>query len=377
MTNHLRISALLALALPAFAFACGGSNGSVFNEGSDPNNQPPTSGTPAATPGFSGDPVGTAAACVTSTANAQLASVDLVFMYDKSGSMGDPAEGGDPTVKWNPLGVGMTAFWADPQSKGINASLQFFPADGALDATCAAPYAMPKVALTPDASQILTAITSTKPQGGTPTLPALDGAIAYAQQIATTRPTEKAAVVLVTDGDPGFYVNGQFVAGCANNDIAHVATAAKAAFAATPSIPTYVIGVGPSLQNLDAIAAAGGTSKAYVVSVADPASTQKSFLAALTSVRSQTVTCDFALPPPPPGQVLDKDRVNVAYTANGTETVLSYSADCAAGTGWRYDDPNAPTRVELCPSSCAAAQADRTSGKLTIAFGCQTTGVTR
>ncbi len=377
MKNHLRIAASLSLGLPLLAAACGGSSTSTFPEGTDPNANPPTGSGGGNTPGFSTDPVGTGAACVTSTANAQLAAVDLVFMYDKSGSMGDPAEGGDPTVKWNPLSVGMTSFWADPQSKGINASLQFFPADGDLTATCAAPYATPKVALTPDSAQILGAITSTKPQGGTPTLPALGGAIAYAQQAATQRVGEKAAVVLVTDGLPGFYVSGSIVPGCAENDVTHVAAAAKAAFTGTPSIPTYVIGVGPALSNLDAIAAAGGTSKAYMISVGNPAATQAAFLAALTQVRSQTVTCDFAIPPAPAGQVIDKDRVNVAYTANGKETVLSYSADCAAGAGWRYDDPNAPTRITLCPSSCAAAQADRTSGKLTIAFGCQTKQTTR
>src|SRR5262249_14409583 len=183
----------------------------------------------------------------------------LVLMYDKSGSMGDPAEGGDPALKWFPVNTGMKAFFTDPKSAGYNASLQFFPAPGDVAATCSAAYATPLVPMTSlaQSTPLVSALDHASPQGGTPTLPALTGALTYAAQVAKANPDEKTVVVLVTDGEPGMVVNGQIAPGCTNNDISHVAAAAQTAVKATPSIPTYVIGVGQQLTSLNQIAAAG------------------------------------------------------------------------------------------------------------------------
>ena len=374
MRHGMGVVWVTGLSIAALALACGGNSGSTF---SDPNGGDPNGGGNNGNLGsFSTDPVGTNAACVTNTANAGLAPANLVFMYDKSGSMGDPAEGGDPNIKWIPLSTGMGAFFTDPQSGGINASLQFFPAPGDLTTTCGAPYATPKVALTAQTAQLVTTINATQPQGGTPTLPALQGAVTYAAQIASQHPSDKTAIVLVTDGLPGFYQNGQQIEGCTNNDVAHVAAAAAAAYAAKPSVPTYVIGVGPALDNLNAIAVAGGTAHAYMVSVSDPTSTKNDLLAALNTVRAATVSCDFDMPAAPDGQQIDVNHVNVAYITNNQETVLTYSADCSNASGWHYDNITAPTRIEMCPTSCSQIQADR-SGQLKIAFGCQTKGITK
>ncbi len=368
--------AALATCLAAGLLACGGSSGSVFTDGT--NGSSGSSGAPGAAgdPGsFSTDPVGTNAACVTAIKNASLPAVNLVLMYDKSGSMGDPLEGGDPKAKWIPVNTGMKAFFADPSSTGYNASLQFFPAPGDLATTCAAPYASPLVPLTSlgQSQSLVAALDKAAPQGGTPTLPALEGAIAYAKETSRARPDEKTVVVLVTDGEPGLMVNGTFSPGCANNDVAHVAAAAASAYAGTPQIPTYVVGVGPSLQKLDAVAKAGGTSAAFMVPVSNPTETTTALQKALESIRSQVkLSCDFALPAAPAGQTLDTSRVNVAFTSgNGHETPLVYSSDCGAANGWRYDDIAHPQRIELCGAACGTAQADR-NGKLTVALGCQT-----
>ena len=369
-----RSAVLVATSLAVFA--CGGSSGSTFSDGNGNGASGGPGGASSGDPGtFSTDPVGTNAACVTSMKNATLPAVNLVLMYDKSGSMGDPAEGGDPNVKWIPVNTGMKAFFADPASAGYNASLQFFPAPGDLTATCNAPYATPLVPLTSLAQSqpLVTALDLASPQGGTPTLPALDGALAYAQKTAAANPDEATVVVLVTDGEPGLMVNGVFAPGCTNNDITHVSAAAAAAFAGTPSIPTYVVGVGPSLSKLDAVAKAGGTNAAFMVPVSDPTQTTAELQKALESIRSQVkLSCDFGLPSAPAGQTLDVNRVNVAFTSGaGAETPLVYSGDCSAPNGWRYDDLNKPTKIELCAATCSTAQSDR-NGKLTIAFGCQT-----
>lgn len=372
---------VVTLPLAATVVACSGVDGSVFQGNGNPGD---TSNPGPQNPvgdinGSNGGPSGTNAACVTSTASAELAPVDLVVMFDRSGSMGAMTEGFDPALKWVPVTTGMKAFFADPSSIGIAASLQFFPEGGDLSAVCNYAYASPMVPLTPLASSapILAAIDATKPGGGTPTLPALTGAITYAKSVAQQHPTDKTVVVLVTDGEPGFGINGQFAMGCPNNDIPHVAAAAQAAASGTPAIKTYVIGVGPDLTNLNAIASAGGTGQAIMVSVADPTMTKAIFQQALETIRSQTLSCEFPLPPPPGGKTLDPNAVNVVYTnGGGTQNVLTYNGTCAGGVGWHYDDVAAPTKVELCSSTCNSVEADR-KGSLLLAFGCKTQGPIR
>jgi hypothetical protein len=206
--------------------ACSGSSGNVFPGG------PYASDAGAPSVSNSGDdgglfgigPQGTSSPCVTSTAQAQLADADLVVMLDRSGSMGDPNEGFDPKLKWIPVTTALKAFFTDPNSAGLASSLQFFPQGTDVASVCAYPYGTPLVALTPltSATPLVGAIAATTPAGGTPTLPALQGAVAYAQQVATAHPQDKTVVVLATDGDPGFGINGQFAEGCVIVDPAAV-----------------------------------------------------------------------------------------------------------------------------------------------------------
>jgi len=319
-------------------------------------------------------------ACATSVLAARLSRINLIFVYDKSGSMGDPAEGGDPKTKWIPLENGMEAFFADPASQWMSASLELFPAPGDLATTCAYAYANPNVALEPLSANndVLATIKATMPQGGTPTLQALEGGIAYAQSVVASDPEDKTVVVLVTDGEPSFYVDGGLEPGCTDNDLTHVEAAAASAFAASPPLPTYVIGVGTDIdtQNANAIAAAGGTQQAFMVSVTDPTTTSSQLVAALGAIRTQTVSCTLALPAPPAGQLLDPNKVNVGFQpSGGAPTVIAEDPACTGGVGWHYDVPTGPTSVELCPSTCDAVRAG--GGSVSFAFGCATAVITR
>jgi von Willebrand factor type A domain len=320
-------------------------------------------------------PQGTNSACVTSAVNAALANANLIVLFDKSGSMGDPAEGFDPALKWTPVTAAMKAFFSDPKSLGLSASLEFFPQGTDLASVCGYPYyAKPIVPLTPLSSSmaLVSAIDATQPAGGTPTLPALQGAITYAQQTAGAHPVDKTLIVLVTDGDPGFGINGQFETGCPNNDIAHVAALAQAALSGTPPISTYVIGVGSDFTNLDAIASGGGTTKAIIAPVNNPTQTGPTFQAALNAIRMASVPCQVSIPSPPDGQKINPSAVNVVLVSGGGgQTVLPYSADCSVASGWHYDDAANPKIVVLCAAACMQAQGDP-SGNVTIAFGCQT-----
>lgn len=372
MSKPMFVTASVVLSI--LLVACGNDANSTFQDPAPP--QDPASGVPTGSNLGEIGPKGTASACVNDVVSAELAPTNLVIIYDKSGSMGDTATGFDPALKWIPVGTGMKEFFADPYSQTLRASLQFFPLDDdTIASTCAFPYATPTVALTNAADPAFTkAIDATKPSGGTPTLPALTGAIAYAKQVAAARPGDKTAVVLVTDGEPGFWDASQnaFVPGCADNDVAHAAAAAKTAFEASPAVPTYVVGVGSKLDSLNAIAAAGGTKSAVIVDTADPAKTKTDIVNALGAIRTSEVSCDFSIPPSPAGQTLDPYAVNVVLTqADGTQQVVGYSKTCGTAGGWQYDDVAHPTRILLCADACSAA---RTSslGKVSIAYGCKT-----
>src|SRR5689334_12029376 len=93
-----------------FLGACGVFPGSQFD---DSKKTEQNTSSPA---GFTSGPAGTGDSCVKALSGAELEPVDLVFMYDRSGSMGDTSEGFDPAVKWDPVSRGMKAFFEDPAS---------------------------------------------------------------------------------------------------------------------------------------------------------------------------------------------------------------------------------------------------------------------
>jgi hypothetical protein len=355
--------------------ACGSDGASTFGEGGS-SGTPHGDGTPSGSNGLPEiGPTGTSSACVTEVASAELAPTSLVFIFDKSGSMGDATTGFDPSKRWNPVKAGMEQFFTDPYSKTLRASLNFFPlSDDTIETACNHPYGTPVVSLTVASDPAFaSALDTTTPSGGTPTLPALKGSIDYAKQLAASRPGEKTAVVLVTDGEPGFWNPdaNAFEPGCPGNTVANVAATAAESYAA--GVPVYVIGVGPQLSALNSVAQAGGTTAAVMIDVNDPGSTTDQIKTALADIRKREVACEFALPPPPEGEQLDPFAVNVVLkNADGSDkVVLGYSKDCTDPNGWRYDDPNAPKQIVLCSAACGDAKTS-TDGKVSIAFGCKT-----
>lgn len=306
-----------------------------------------------------------AAVCATVAAQATLTPVNLVVMYDQSGSMGDTNESPsfDPALRWIPVGQAMKAFFTDPQSAGLAAALTFFP--NLANSCVAADYANPEIARTPlPAAVFSTTLDAHAPKGDTPTRAAALGAIAQAQAIAAARPTEKTAIVLVTDGEPY---------GCNINDATQSNAEALAVAAevqkVAATIPTYVVGVGPSVTNLDAVASAGGTT-ALKVQVGNATTTTQQLLTAMAAIRGALVACDFDVPVPPDGRQLDYGKVYVELASPGKpKETVGYSGDCATGQGWHYDSPKDPKKVLLCPATCDAVKA-QAGGLVTVAFAC-------
>jgi hypothetical protein len=256
------------------------------------------------------------------------------------------------------------------------------------DACLPTQYATPDVPielLATGAPKIVASVNRHRPGGGTPTTPALDGALRYAQSWATAHPDRKTIVVLATDGNPS---------GCTGNSVQDVANVAARGFAAPApgSVQTFVVGVGSSLTSLNAIAAAGGTGQALLVDAANGDPTQQ-FLDAMNKIRESVTTtetrietrietqstpvpCEWAIPPTPDGKTFDKIKVNVDYSTGGgaAERVGFVDSEAKCGSvaqGWRYDSYDNPTKVLVCPQTCTTVQA-LTDVQVNVVFGCET-----
>jgi hypothetical protein len=275
--------------------------------------------------------------------------LDIYVMLDDSGSM----------VPWWPFVLqAMDQFVQAPESAGIGMGLQVFGPDSPCDPST---YAQPRVPIAPLPGNLaaLQAGIPILPIESTPTLPALQGGIIYAQEWAQSHPDSKVVVWLITDGIPS---------GC-DSTVDNVAQAAAEGLTGDIPIPTYVIGIG-DLQALDAIAAAGGTDKATIIDIANMTSAQ-ALLDAMNALRQSALPCDYKIPEPTGGEQVDLDLVNLYFTPEGgTETVIPNvdgpdACDPAQG-GWFYSDSN--TRIIACDSTCEMFKT--TAGQVNVILGC-------
>lgn len=313
--------------------------------------------------------------------------LDMYFLVDSSGSMGEPTAGGGN--KWDLVSRALIEFASAPENAQINAGIGYFP-QGA-SPTCTAgqagclcipvinicfanlggscevgDYALPAVPLTvpPAPARLVLDLRARTLAGGTPTRPALEGTYRYLASWATQNPGRKVVAVLATDGEP---------TGCAGNSAANVAELARAALEGPHRIETFVIGVGRALANLNQVARAGGTAQAFLTDT--QSDLQNDFREALEAIRSKAGPCTFAIPLDGEGGAIDPSLVNVRVTPRGqTEpSIVAKTFDGSAGAcgpagGWHYDDPDAPRQIQLCEATCRAAS----DARVQVQFGCET-----
>ncbi len=309
-------------------------------------------------------------ACVGVSVEAETLPVDLFAVVDGSGSMGDATLTG--VSKWYATKAGFRDFLQHAPS-GMGFGLSLFPVSSDSNAACSTERyrsaALPITEVTQMASGALARLEAVTPHGQTPTGPALSAALDLAMDYALDHVARSVVVVLATDGLPTL---------CAPTDTAEIAAMAKAALEGPAHVRTLVV-ASRSLENddlsgFDAIAVAGGTTRALAI---DPhADFARQLSEALGTAATRQVACDLALPEPPTGQHLDYDAVNVVIdTEKGRVTLprVSGPAKCTAAGGWYYDvDPSngAPTRLDMCKSSCERADS---SGRrsLRVELGCK------
>jgi hypothetical protein len=349
-----------------------GTNGGGGNGGSAPDRPPGGGAGGGSNAGGAGGGGPGDKSCTATGAMAKPLPVDVYVLLDRSGSMLESINGGDrmmpmpgvPT-KWDSMKEALDKFVNSPAAVGLQLGLGFFPLGGERQCNVMA-YSMPAVPVAalpgvamPFGAAVLGATPDQAGGGGTPTLPALQGAIMYAQQ-REAMVGRRVAIALATDGKPN---------GCSSS-ITSVSNVAQAA--AGMGILTFVIGVGPSLENLNAIAVAGGTKMAYLVQNA----TADQLAAAFKEVQSQAskLVCSFSIPAPPMGMTLDPGKVNVRFnTADPANAFdigqVTNRAACGAQGGWYYDNPTDPKTVNLCEQSCAKVNTSG-EGAIQILFGC-------
>ena len=139
---------------------------------------------------------------------------------------------------------------------------------------------------------------------------------------------------------------------------------AGAAYSGTPSIATYVIGVGQLLTSLNQFARAGGTGQAFIIDTS--ANGTKQFIDAMYSIRvGQGLPCDYALPTADDGGAVDPGMVNLDYRPGPDRSKvvpLSQVRDvsqCAVGKlGWFYDAAGTARRLRLCDQTCSEIKPD-------------------
>ena len=190
---------------------------------------------------------------------------------------------------------------------------------------------------------------------------ALGGAEKWAKTNASPE-TQRTVVVLVTDGEPT----------TCGTDVGAIAALAKDALDTSGAL-TYAIGMpGSNAAQLDTIAAAGGTDKAFV---ADAGALSSKLIEALTSIQKAQIACTFDVPAPSGSDVVDPGKVNVNYykTADTFVTMprVDGAAQCGGSYGWYYDDAAMPKTITLCPSTCAEVQANA-GAVIKILLGCET-----
>ncbi len=236
---------------------------------------------------------------------------NLYLFADTSGSMADPD--GTGSTKLVAMRTGINNFISNAGSANMGVGIGYHPTMSATglctltmtacntNADCTmifetcdrtpscvqADYQVPSVgiALLPgNQTAITSSLAARTATGGSMPPPGYRGALQYAKNYAIANSTQKAAVVLLTDGLPNVCNT--------NNDVPDDLLPIAQQFASgTPRIITFVVGIGdgiaphPTQAQLNQVASAGGTGTAWLTNSA------AGVTSALNSIRTLYKTC--------------------------------------------------------------------------------------
>lgn len=213
----------------------------------------------------------------------------------------------------------------------------------------------------------------------------IEGALrGIAQYTAANKAPDREMIgVLMTDGDPSR----------CDDDIGNLAGIVGAHYAST-GIRTFIIGVdGATEANLEQIAMEGGaephddfcgtlTPPCHYWNVGDASGDVLSQALNAIIDQSAPLACEFPLSSiqPADGKTLDTATINVTFTTPeaGETTIynVASAAECPLSEmAWHYDNPDAPTMIQLCASTCEIVGGTENGAEINIAGGCEATVV--
>ena len=231
---------------------------------------------------------------------------------------------------------------------------------------CGAPdYAFPLLRAPSDPLEVSAALKTQTVGGGAVLAPVLQGTAKHMATYArTSGANHQVGIVMIVDAPA--------LGSCPGDDITTAASTAALNFGGVPPIRTSVIGLGPGLNDLDAVAVAGGTLRAHLIDTSGAA--VEDGISAALDVAARP--CDFGHPANIPGGI-DPTRMNLQWRIRpGAEwKPLSYvpnAAACGSAHGWFVDQPSSPSRASLCPATCDQL-VPSTSSEVWYFFDCGST----
>jgi hypothetical protein len=262
---------------------------------------------------------------------------NVMLVIDRSGSMGNSVGGGSATSKWDDLKTAVSSLVTNYDSQ-MRLGAAIFSSDG----NCAAANIDVPLAAAAGAT-VMTKLNAQGPIGNTPTALALDTVISKGLLNDATRANY---AVLATDGIPN----------CSDTD---VAKRIDTLYKQTPSVKTFVIGMGDGTASdptlLNAWADAGHTARTVGTTKYYQTSSPADLKAAFDAIVGGIVSCDFKMMQAAPDPSL------IRVTENGA--TLSPSPT----SGYTYD-PSTNT-VTLHGAACDMLKSNA-STKVGVLYGC-------
>lgn len=388
-----------------FAWACGGESESCTTIGCESEQPGPAAG--AGTGGSGGSTTGNGfltpgdevssggmsglaegEACREVVFTAQTNPVNVLILLDRSTSMLEPADSANPAAgnRWDAVTAALRAFVNSPQAENARVGLQFFGLSNGADDCGVDKYATPAVPVAPLAGNraaLLNAIDTTLPGSLTPTLPAVAGALRYAQQVASDPANAgvPTVMVLASDGLPSECgptgPDGQPIVSF--REIIDTLESYSApptdasGMPAQPPVRTFLVGTNELRNNAQSLAEAGN-GQAFLVGGGTPGvDLEARFLDALLSIIVRPLDCEIDVPQTAPdtGEVIDFEQVRLRFTGASSGAVTEFPRTtgpqtCGVSQAWFYEDANPPTKIFLCRNACDSLGA----GELKLELGC-------
>ncbi len=238
--------------------------------------------------------------------------------------------------------------------------------------------------------ELLAALEQIETETCTPTYDAYTIALNHFLQVES--PGQK-YMLLMTDGQPtirpgclpGDGTCSASVAGDTAMD--EVIQAVKSA--RDQGVMTFILGSPGSEEHMETgldnrwwlsqAAEVGGTAKGNCSHSADPychydMTVVNDFAAGLADamgqILGQVANCDYAIPPPDPGQLIDLSAIHLVLVSGGVDYIEVYQSASAECThGWYLQEVDGQPRVRLCSATCDIVQADPLM-ELQWLFGC-------